>query len=63
MPITHFERELLQRLSEEEWTSPPLFDQGMVARLVDGGYVRAILLGGGRVQYELTNNGRAALRE
>ena len=62
MSITDLEREFLQRLSEEEWTSPPLFDKGMVARLIDSGYVHAILLGGGRVQYELTNTGRAALK-
>ena len=55
MSVTDLEREFLQRLSEEDWTSPPLFDQGMVARLIDAGYVHAILLGGGRVQYQLTN--------
>jgi hypothetical protein len=63
MSITDLEREFLQRLSTEDWTSPPLIDHGLVARLIDEGYVHAILMGGGRVHYELTNTGRAALKE
>lgn len=63
MPLTNLERDFLQRLSAEAWNSPPLFDHGLVAKLIDTGYVRATLLGGGRIQYELTKRGRSALKE
>ena len=39
MTLTDLEREFLERLSKQQWTSPPLFDHSLVARLVEAGYV------------------------
>ena len=37
MDLTPTEREFLKRLASEPWTSPPLFDHELVARLVELG--------------------------
>ena len=61
MQLTNLERDFLQRLADEAWTSPPLFDHGLITRLVDAGLVTARLLGGGSVQYDVTKAGREGL--
>ena len=63
MHLTNLEREFLQRLSAEAWTSTALFDHDLVARLVEAGYVRADLLESGCVRYEISDTGRTALTE
>jgi len=61
--MTDLEREFLQRLSVERWTSPPLFDHSLVARLVEAGYVETRALPTGAVEYEITEAGMAAIAE
>jgi hypothetical protein len=61
MPLTPLERDFLMRLSDQPWTSPPLFDHALVARLIEAGYVQTEVLPNGEVEYEITNDGRVAL--
>jgi len=61
--MTDLEREFLQRLSVERWTSPPLFDHSLVAGLVEAGYVETRALPTGSVEYEITEAGMAAIAE
>jgi hypothetical protein len=62
MELTDLEQEFLQRLANEPWQSPPLFDHSLVARLVEIGYVQTETLPTtGAVQYEITEAGLAAI--
>lgn len=61
MSLTPLERDFLSRLTEVAWTSPPLFDHALLARLIEAGYVQTTSLPSGEVQYEITNVGRIAL--
>ena len=62
MELTDLEREFLQRLMQEPWQSPPLFDHSLIARLVELGYVLTETLPTtGAVQYEITEFGRTAV--
>ena len=62
MELTDLEREFLQRLAEEPWESPALFDHRLVARLVKAGYVQTETLPTtSAVQYQITKAGRAAI--
>jgi hypothetical protein len=54
MTLTDLEREFLERLSKQRWTSPPLFDHSLVARLVEAGYVETRALPAGSFEYEIT---------
>ena len=63
MTLTGLEREFLERLSKQRWASPPLFDHGLVARLVESGYVETRTLPTGSVEYEITDAGRAAIAD
>ena len=63
MTLTDLELEFLERLSVERWTSPPLFDHSLVARLVEVGYVETRALPTGSVEYEITEAGMAAIAE
>jgi hypothetical protein len=63
MTLTSLEREFLQRLSTEPWTSPPLFDHNLIIRLVDAGYVQTEMLPTGSVHYEISEGGRAAIAD
>jgi hypothetical protein len=66
MELTGLELDFLRKVAARgAWTSPPLFDRSLVARLVAGGYVLAESLSTGEVRYEITEAGRAdiALRE
>ena len=44
-----------------KWAPPPLFDHGLVARLVEAGYVETRALPTGSVEYEITEAGLAAI--
>jgi hypothetical protein len=61
MDLTATERDFLNQLASESWTSPPLFDHELVARLVELGLVEAEALASGEVEYTITAAGRAAL--
>jgi hypothetical protein len=62
MDLTNLELEFLQRLANEPWQSPPLFDHSLVARLVEVGYVRSeALRTTGAMYYEITEAGRDAI--
>jgi hypothetical protein len=61
MDLTTIERDFLNRLASESWTSPPLFDHEIVARLVELGLVEAKPLASGEVEYTITAAGRGAL--
>jgi hypothetical protein len=63
MTLTSLEQEFLQRLSTEPWTSPPLFDHSLIARLVEVGYVETRTLPSGSVRYEITGTGRPAIAD
>jgi DNA-binding PadR family transcriptional regulator len=63
MILTDLEREFLERLSEQRWTSPPLFDHSLVARLVEAGYVETRALPAGSIEYEITEAGLAAIAD
>ena len=60
MVLNSVEREFLSRLSFEPWTSPPVFDHGLLKRLVANNYVTVAPRSGG-VHYEITDLGRAAI--
>jgi hypothetical protein len=63
MTMPSLEHEFLQRLSTEPWTSPPLFDHSLIARLVEVGYVETQTLPSGSIRYEITDTGRAAIAD
>jgi hypothetical protein len=63
MTLTSLEREFLQRLSTEPWTSPPLFDHSLIARLVEAGYVETQPFPSGSIGYEITDTGLAAIAD
>jgi DNA-binding PadR family transcriptional regulator len=60
MRLNDIERDFLTRLSFEPWTSPPVFDHGLLERLVREKYVTTRATGHG-VHYEITDCGRAAI--
>jgi hypothetical protein len=60
MRLNTIESDFLTRLSLESWTSPPVFDHGLLDRLVREKYVTALATGQG-VRYEITNFGRAEI--
>jgi hypothetical protein len=51
MDLTATERDFLNGLASESWTSPPLFDHELVARLVELGLVEAEPLAWAKVEY------------
>jgi hypothetical protein len=63
MTLTSLEREFLQRLSTKPWTSPPLFDHSLIARLVEAGYVETQTFPSGSIGYEITDTGLAAIAD
>jgi DNA-binding PadR family transcriptional regulator len=56
--LNSIESDFLKRLSLESWTSPPVFDHGLLARMVSENYVTTQPTGHG-VIYEITDFGRA----
>jgi len=60
MRLNSLELAFLERLSLNDWTSPPVFDHRLLDRVVDVGYVakHAAL---DAVHYEITDIGRAAV--
>ncbi len=61
MTLNSIERDFLTRLSLEPWTSPPVFDHGLIDRLVRDGYVTSRAVALDAVYYEITDLGRAAI--
>ena len=61
MQLTGLELDLLQRLANGPWGSPPLFDRSLLVRLIEQGYVRAEALPTGEVRYEITEAGSAGI--
>ncbi|TYL99194.1 hypothetical protein FXB40_03550 [Bradyrhizobium rifense] len=61
MDLAATERDFLHGLASESWTSPPLFDHELVARLIELGLVEAEPLASGETEYRITAAGRAAL--
>jgi hypothetical protein len=60
MRLNDIERDFLKRLSLKPWTSPPVFDHGLLERMVQRKYVTTQATGHG-VRYELTGLGRAEI--
>jgi DNA-binding PadR family transcriptional regulator len=60
MRLTTIEGDFLTRLSLESWTSPPVFDHGLLERMVREKYVITQATGHG-VYYEITDLGRTAV--
>jgi DNA-binding PadR family transcriptional regulator len=60
MTLNRIELDFLARLSFEPWTSPPVFDHGLLDRLVQAGYVTAQSAALDALYYEITDSGRAA---
>jgi DNA-binding PadR family transcriptional regulator len=60
MRLTSIEGDFLSRLSLESWTSPPVFDHGLLERMVREKYVTTQATGHG-VHYEITDLGRTAV--
>lgn len=60
MRLTTVEGDFLKRLSLEPWTSPPVFDHGLLERMVTANYVTTRPTGHG-VHYEITDLGRAEI--
>ena len=58
--LNSLELAFLDRLSLNDWTSPPVFDHCLLDRVVDAGYVAKHAAPGG-VHYEITDCGRAAV--
>jgi hypothetical protein len=46
--------------SLEQWTSPPVFDHGLLDRLVQAGYVTTPSAALDAICYEITDSGRVA---
>jgi len=63
MQLTGLELDFLQRLANGPWVSPPRFDQTLIVRLIEHGYVRAEALPTGEVRYEITEAGGAGILE
>jgi hypothetical protein len=61
MPLTSLELEFLQRLANEPWVSPPLFDHGLVTRLVESALVATASYPTGAIRYEITEAGWAEI--
>jgi hypothetical protein len=61
MILNSIERDFLARLSLEPWTSPPVFDHRLLARLVENKYVASHTAALDAVYYEITDYGRAAI--
>ena len=60
MRLNDIESDFLRRLSHEPWTSPPVFDHGLLERLVRENCVTTQATGHG-VHYEITDLGRAEI--
>jgi hypothetical protein len=60
MRLSTIEGDFLRRLSVEPWTSPPVFDHGLLDRVVRENYVTTLATGHG-VRYEITDLGRAEI--
>ena len=60
MRLNTIESDFLTRLSLESWTSPPVFDHGLLKRLVLENYVTTQATGHG-IHYEITDLGRAEI--
>jgi hypothetical protein len=60
MRLNTIESDFLTRLSLESWTSPPVFDHGLLDRLVREKYVTTQTTGNG-IHYEISNFGRAEI--
>jgi hypothetical protein len=58
MTLNSIELDILARLSLEPWTSPPVFDHGLLDRLVQAGYVTARSTAPDAIHYEITDSGR-----
>jgi len=57
MRLNTIEGDFLKRLSLEPWTSPPVFDHGLLERLVREQFVTTQPTGHG-IYYEITDLGR-----
>ncbi len=62
MDLTGLERDSLSRLAVEPWSSPPLFDHSLLARLVEAKLVTAGCAPNGAIWYEITDEGSAEVR-
>jgi hypothetical protein len=60
MRLNTIESDFLMRLCLESWTSPAVFDHGLLDRLVREKYVTTQATAHG-VHYEITNLGRAEI--
>jgi hypothetical protein len=60
MTLNSIELDFLARLSLEQWTSPPVFDHGLLDRLVQAGYVTTPSAALDAIYYEITDSGRVA---
>jgi DNA-binding PadR family transcriptional regulator len=63
MRLNGIERDFLTRLSNEPWTSPPVFDHRLLDRLVREQFVKSQPVAPDAVYYEITDLGRAAIIE
>jgi hypothetical protein len=61
MTLNGIERDFLNRLSLQAWTSPPLFDHRLLDRLAEARYITRQSAALDAVHYEITNTGRAAV--
>jgi DNA-binding PadR family transcriptional regulator len=61
MTLNSVERDFLNRLSFQDWTSPPVFDHRLLDRIVEAGYVTRQSVALGAVYYEITDAGRAVV--
>ena len=61
MILNSTERDFLMRLSTEAWTSPPVFDHGLLDRVVEAGYATRHDAEQNAVRYEITDSGRATV--
>jgi len=60
MPLEH---DFLNRLCDQAWTNPRLFDHALISRLIEAGYVQTEALPSGEVRYQITNVGRLTLED
>jgi hypothetical protein len=61
MTLNGIERDFLNRLSLQAWTSPPLFDHRLLDGLVEARYITRQSAALDAVYYEITDAGRAAV--
>ena len=61
--LTALERQVLNRLSSGPWTSPPLFDHMLLARLAKLGLVQIRVLPSSEFVYSLIETGRSAITQ